>query len=244
MTFPLFCMNDFLVPFVSILCYTESIASLYARKSLEVTMEKRTHEAAYAAKQAICTSLKRLMTQKSLNKITISEIMQNCGMARQHFYYHFEDIYDLVRWMFEEEAVSLLQRHEGAMLWKEGLMQLFQYLQDNRAVCLCALHSIEREHLKRFFQADLHAIIQHTIECVANDIGSSADPIETKLLTQFYIGALMNMIESWLLGEIDQTPQELISFTDTMLRDQVRGTSIRLTGTLPKSEKHLWQKER
>lgn len=104
------------------------------------------------------------MAQKPLNKITIVEIMQSCGMARQHFYYHFEDIYDAVRWMFDQEAVALLREHEGVMLWQDGLLQLFQYLQENRTVCLCALHSLSREHLKRFFQTDIHAIIQSTIQ--------------------------------------------------------------------------------
>ena len=126
-------------------------------------MEKRTYTAGEAAKQAICAALKERMAQKPLNKITVTELMQACGMARQHFYYHFEDIYDAVRWMFEEEAVALLREHEGVMLWQDGLLQLFQYLQENRAVCLCALHSMGREHLKRFFQSDIHAIIQNTI---------------------------------------------------------------------------------
>ena len=121
-------------------------------------MRKRTYEATYATKRAICAALKELMAERPLNKITIGEIMARCGMARQHFYYHFEDLYDAVFWMFEEEAVSLLRRHEGALLWQDGLLQLFQYLQKNRAVCLCALHSISREHLKRFFQTDVHVI--------------------------------------------------------------------------------------
>ena len=61
----------------------------------------------------ICAALKSLMAQKPLNKITVAEIMQSCGMVRQHFYYHFEDIYDAVRWMFDQEAVALLREHEG-----------------------------------------------------------------------------------------------------------------------------------
>ena len=125
---------------------------------------KRQYEASEAAKREICAALKTLMAQKPLNKITVAEIMQSCGMARQHFYYHFEDIYDAVRWMFDQEAVALLREHEGVMLWQDGLLQLFQYLQENRAVCLCALHSISREQLKRFFQTDVHVIIQGTIQ--------------------------------------------------------------------------------
>ena len=111
-----------------------------------VGMRQRTYEASEAAKREICAALKTLMAQKPLNKITIAEIMQSCGMARQHFYYHFEDIYDAVRWMFDQEAVALLREHEGVMLWQDGLLQLFQYLQENRTVCLCALHSLSREH--------------------------------------------------------------------------------------------------
>lgn len=52
-------------------------------------MRKRTYEASYTAKREICTALKNLMAQKPLNKITVAEIMSACGMARQHFYYHF-----------------------------------------------------------------------------------------------------------------------------------------------------------
>src|SRR5699024_489128 len=82
-----------------------------------VGMRKRTYEASEATKRDICSALKTLMAQKPLNKITVAEIMQSCGMARQHFYYHFEDIYDAVRWMFDQEAVALLREHEGVMLW-------------------------------------------------------------------------------------------------------------------------------
>ena len=193
-------------------------------------MKKRTYAASEAAKQEICASLKELMAQKPLNKITIAEIMRICGMARQHFYYHFEDIYDAVRWMFEEEAVALLREHEGVMLWQDGLLQLFQYLQENRAVCLCALHSISREHLKCFFQTDLHAIIQGTIQSITAELQYHASGQELALLTKFYVGALASLMEDWLLEEIPESPEELIQFVDQLLRDHVRGAALRLTG--------------
>ena len=193
-------------------------------------MKKRTYAASEAAKREICASLKELMAQKPLNKITIAEIMRTCGMARQHFYYHFEDIYDAVRWMFEEEAVALLREHEGVMLWQEGLLQLFQYLQENRAVCLCALHSISREHLKCFFQTDLHAIIQGTIQSITAELQYHASGQELALLTKFYVGALASLMEDWLLEEIPESHEELIQFVDQLLRDHVRGAALRLTG--------------
>ena len=193
-----------------------------------VGMRKRTYEASETAKWEICAALKALMAQKPLNKITVAEIMHSCGMARQHFYYHFEDIYDAVRWMFDQEAVALLREHEGVMLWQDGLLQLFQYLQENRAVCLCALHSLSREHLKRFFRTDVHVIIQGTIQRIVIELNCHVSDGEVDLLTKFYVGALASMIEEWLLGEIQETPEELLRFADQLLKDHVRGAALRL----------------
>ena len=73
-------------------------------------------------KQQLARALKTLMAKKALDKITIFELTGLCGIRRQSFYYHFEDIYDLLRWMFQSEAISLLRQQEGALLWKEGLL--------------------------------------------------------------------------------------------------------------------------
>lgn len=121
-----------------------------------MTMEKRTYAASDQTKHALAQALKTLMTQKPFDRITIQDITELCGIRRQHFYYHFQDIYDLLRWMFQEEAVSLLHQHEGALLWQDGLLQLFHYIEANRAVCLCALNSVGRDCLKRFFEADIY----------------------------------------------------------------------------------------
>ena len=49
-------------------------------------------------KRALEDSLKHLLLQKPLNKITINDIAEDCGINRMTFYYHFKDIYDLVEW--------------------------------------------------------------------------------------------------------------------------------------------------
>ena len=127
-------------------------------------MERKPNAASDQTKHALAQALKELMAQKPIEKITIHDLTERCGIRRQNFYYHFEDVYDLLRWMFQEEAVALLQQYEGTLLWQEGLLQLFRYIEQNREVCLCALKSVGREHLKRFFEADIHAIIHRAVE--------------------------------------------------------------------------------
>ena len=60
-------------------------------------------------KQDLEASLKKVMLQKPLDKITISDITSDCGISRMAFYYHFKDIYDLVEWSCLEDAKRALQ---------------------------------------------------------------------------------------------------------------------------------------
>lgn len=192
---------------------------------------KKNYSVSVQTKRELAAALKELMEQKPLEKIKIQEITGLCGMKRQSFYYHFEDIYDLLRWMFQDEAVSLIQRQEGVLLWQEGILQLFQYLERNRKVCLCALNSLGREHIKRFFESSIYEAIHRTIEKLAQTIGygqGSAEESQLDLLTKVYVIMLAGVMESWLLGEINCTPEELMSFADTMLKDQLQGAAVRL----------------
>ena len=195
-------------------------------------MEKRS-SASERTRQALAEALKELMAQKPVDKITIHDLTERCGIRRQNFYYHFEDVYDLMRWMFEKEAVSLLRQHEGTLLWQEGLLQLFHYLEGNRAVCRCALKSVGRDTIRRFFESDIYAIIHQTVERIGEEISGNSGSItkpDIDMMTYFYVVALAGMAESWVLGALDQTPEELISFADTLLRDHVRGAKLRLEG--------------
>ena len=77
-------------------------------------------------KQALEASLKKVMLQKPLDKITISDITSDCGISRMAFYYHFKDIYDLVEWSCLEDAKRALQGKKTYDTWQEGILQIFE----------------------------------------------------------------------------------------------------------------------
>ena len=52
-------------------------------------MEKRTYAASDQTKHALAAALKELMAQRPIDKITIHDITERCGIRRQNFYYHF-----------------------------------------------------------------------------------------------------------------------------------------------------------
>ena len=178
--------------------------------------------------QAISGALKQLMTQKPLERITVAEIMDTCGMRRQHFYYYFTDIYDLLRWTFEKEALELLQQQQGVSLWQDGFLHLFQYINQNRAVCLCALDSLGKESLKQLLEADVSSIVDRAVRQAAVENGLSAYSPEVGVVICLVTIMMAGAVESWLRGELTQTPEELTRRIDMMFQDYIRGVALRL----------------
>lgn len=50
-------------------------------------------------KHSIAKASKKLMKNNNSRKLTVKDIVEECHITRQAFYYHFEDISDLMRWM-------------------------------------------------------------------------------------------------------------------------------------------------
>lgn len=188
------------------------------------------YKSSAATRRAISEALKALMLQKPLDKITIGEIMDACGMRRQHFYYYFTDIYDLLRWTFEEEALQLRREQSGDLPWQEGLLQLFHYIADHRAICLCALDSLGREYLKQLFETDISGIVRRTVDRLARENGFPENAAMEDTAVRFLTLALAGVMESWLRGELTQTPEELIGIFSTIFQDYISGVKLRPSG--------------
>ena len=77
-------------------------------------------------KRALEASLKNLLLKKPLDKITINDIADDCGINRMTFYYHFRDIYDFVEWSCAEDAKKALDGKKTYQTWQQGLLQIFE----------------------------------------------------------------------------------------------------------------------
>lgn len=172
-------------------------------------------------KRELAAALKQLMAAKPLEKITIRELANCCGIRRESFYYHFEDIYDLLKWMLHEEFVDLLHRQDGMLLWQEGLLQLLLYIQENNTMCRFLLDSLGHKHLKRFLYEDIHSIVGQTVTQLAGEGGISDSAIDLDMVVLYNELALVGLLESWALGEIDRTPTEMVAFLDSLFQQHI-----------------------
>ncbi|MDP4121334.1 MAG: TetR/AcrR family transcriptional regulator C-terminal domain-containing protein, partial [Bacillota bacterium] len=101
-------------------------------------------------KKALAESLKKLLKEKPLDKITVVDIVEDCEVNRQTFYYHFQDIYDLIDWIFLTEATQALDGKKTYDTWQQGFLSVFEYVLDNHALISNVYHSLSRDQLERY----------------------------------------------------------------------------------------------
>ena len=84
-------------------------------------------------KKMLSSSLKKFMLKKPLSKITVSEIVADCGINRKTFYYHFEDISDLLKWTLEQEAFDIVKKFDLIHDTEEVISFVLTYVEENKA---------------------------------------------------------------------------------------------------------------
>ena len=176
-------------------------------------------------KRQLADCLKELMENQTIDKITIQDITTKLNVNRQTFYYHFKDIYDLLHWTLQQEVVQLLANKESDLLWNEGVLQLFHYLDDNKKFVLSTVQSLGVDQFKRFFYGELYELIDKVNVQFGKNV--STNPAYISFLSHFYTLSLPTIAVSWIQGEIDFTAEEIVAMVDKTLQDQLYGAIYR-----------------
>ena len=78
-------------------------------------------------KRRLAQALKELMAEKPIKKITIQDIVERSHMTRQSFYYHFQDIYEVIELICQYELIDQIayRQEESFSHWLEHLLKHF-----------------------------------------------------------------------------------------------------------------------
>lgn len=157
------------------------------------------HEAtSYRTKKALAESLKKAMKTKPFSKITVSEIINDCGVNRKTLYYHFEDIYALLKWTLEEEAIEVVKHFDLLVDYEEAIRFVMNYVDENDYIISCAYDSIGRDEMKRFFYADFMGVVTSVIDAAETSFNKKIDPDFKEYVAKFYTEALSGMLIDWV----------------------------------------------
>lgn len=176
-------------------------------------------------KQQLANHLKKLMEKKPLEKISVQEVTERAELNRQTFYYHFDNIYDLLKWTLEREAIELLYDRQEESLREEGLRDFLLYLENNRAFAQNAVYSLGRDEFNRLFHREVYEIIGNVVQQFEEAL-CHKDEKYLAFLTHYYTIALAETAISWLQGEIDYSVEEVIQMIERLLREHIEGAKV------------------
>lgn len=151
-------------------------------------------ESSYLTKKTLSDALKEEMQIKQLRKITVSEIIKKCDVNRKTFYYHFTDIYDLLKWTLEQEAIEVVKEFHLTTEYTDAMRFVMDYVEKNAHILNCAYDSIGREEMKRFFCADFYDVTSRYINELEKSLNVKVDENYKQFLIVLYTEALAGML--------------------------------------------------
>lgn len=164
---------------------------------------------AQMTKLSLAQSLKQLMGERTLDKITVKEVVARCGVNRQTFYYHFRDIYHLLDWMFANEGQEFSKKYPDIHNADDGqtaIRSLCTYLQENRSVMMNIYNSLGRELLDRYLSREIASLLTKSLQVRADRAGVTQEQLA--FLVDFYkhafVGASLDWFQKGMPGETEQ----------------------------------------
>ena len=151
-----------------------------------------------STKEAIAEAFEGLLEKRSIDKVTVKDIVTECGINRQTFYYHFQDIYDLLEWALVDEGKRVLEAHGAEASWQEKMWNTFQYFQGNQAVILNIYRSIQKngELLERHTSRLIYPLLEQLFE--AQPRHEEVAEEDRQFLLEFYSYGVVKFFLYWV----------------------------------------------
>lgn len=145
---------------------------------------------------AIKRTFMDLLNRKPINKITIKEISSECGINRNSFYYHFNDLPNLIEVILTEEAerfVSINKENDSIYM---SLLDAVDFAIENKTAVYHIYNSANREMFERYLDKITEKTVADIIEYATADRDVSGDDKDALVL--YYRCLLVGFVINWL----------------------------------------------
>ena len=159
-------------------------------------------------RKAIMQSFLKLVDQRPINKVTIKDIVEDCGINRNTFYYHFSDIPALIEAIVQEEAAQLFQAHPTIGSYEECIRLAIQEIQKNKRAVLHIYNSANRDIYEHY----LMQVCQYIVETYLNTLlgGKTINQQDREIIVGVYRCQCFGLFIDWLNNSLsDEFPQRV-----------------------------------
>ena len=181
---------------------------------------------ALLTQKAILSTFEEMLEEMPFDKITVSALVRRCGVSSNTFYYHYQDIYDLLGATFD--TVAELVFREDVTTWQQSLRSCTKFALDNRRAVYHVYRSGHREQLERYLYRVTQERMERLIRHLTRDLTISEEDIS--YLTLFYKCAVVGILLEWLNADMKGDVDRMISRMGILLEGNLRLSLERVCG--------------
>ncbi len=166
-------------------------------------------------KMIIRESLIKLLKEKEIHKITVTDICKEADINRGTFYAHYNDPFDLLEKMeddFFEKVMEYLNENSHNQDTITALTKIFEMARENKDFCKILLNNVgDDKILKRI----LYIANQDNINILISNLNDQNRNF-IEYLTCFAVNGAVGIIEAWIKNDFQEDPKVLATLITTI----------------------------
>ena len=159
-------------------------------------------------KLAIINTFIKLLNQMPLDKITVKDIVDDCGINRNTFYYYYKDIYALLDDIFRADTQKVIEENGNFKSLQDGFLQATEFARENKKAVYHIYNSMSREKLENYLYSIIDDLIAKYVD--TQETGRQIADEDKRFLADFYKYALVGMILAWISKGMKEDPEFII----------------------------------
>ena len=155
-------------------------------------------------KHLLAQSLQELMATTPLEKISVNDIVDHAGVGRNTFYYHFEDKYALLNWIYYTELMLPLAEGSAPEDWPRRVARMLDRMREEGAFYRRAL----RGEGQRGFEALLTAMVRELAAGLLEQADRPGETADKAFLASFFAYGVTGMVTAWVQDGMQEPPEQ------------------------------------
>lgn len=183
-------------------------------------------------KQAIRNSFIKLLNERPVSQITVKDIVEDCGINRNSFYYHYQDLPSMIEEIILEEAREIIRQHPTVDSLEEGLEVAISFALKNRRAALHLYNSSKREYFEQY----LWQVCEHVVDTYISTAFADYLPglKDKRTIVRYYkwccFGAAMDWLSGGMKDDIQADFHRMGQLKKGMLEETIRRSIQEETG--------------
>ena len=157
----------------------------------------------------LCVAFMELLKKCPFSKITIQKLAGQCGVNRQTFYYHFQDIRDLIEWICIDEVDNILEKKDECEKWEDKFLLIFKIMEEEKIFVKNIYYSVSVEVLRSNLYRLVYPIIYS--EILEKSKGKNLREEDKKFITDFYKYSFVSIVLNWIDNGMHENPELIVA---------------------------------